>query len=172
MIPMPAAKSKRMKKEERYRNRVADVANRYTERALDALRRLADTFDAENWVVDDPKSELDGDDTGMRWSFLVYGPGVGDDFLDVALELHASLDYGDDLAGVNFGLHLVHVDGRIVADYTPFNYTRRVWVPADDVKGIEERFVLVTSFDPKRVVRAVVDWYDKNPSTESKEEGE
>lgn len=54
---------------------------------------------------------------------------------------------GESEFGINFIFDVVGAGGRIFIDWSPYNFTDRVWVDARDAAAVQERFEMFSAID-------------------------
>ena len=133
-----------------YNDDLEGLEKRYGERALRLLKQVADELEEEGYVVDEP-SLIGSDDGTVSWGFMVHVDGdtesVEEDDVDVQLRAMCSEPYDGTEHGVNFGIDVTQVSGRMIGGLTPFNYSDKVWVDRGDQDAVDERFDLLMRAD-------------------------
>ena len=137
---------------------VDQVAEKYGERAMAVLQKLADALAEAGHLVDAP-AEMHCDD--FRWGFAIHVDGdveeLAEEDIDVTLQICDSEDYDGTDEGIAFRVDAVEVGGSIVGGFAPYNYTDRCWVDPNDEDAVEERFTLIEEADPASFVEMIGD---------------
>lgn len=68
---------------------------------------------------------------------------LSDSNIDVSFKVLESEYCDGEPNGVNFGIDMVAVGGRIVGGFTPYNYTEKVWAKRNKPADVEERFRII-----------------------------
>lgn len=124
-----------------------DIKDKYEQRILAVLTRIAETLREGGCTVDEP---IDLSCDQYWWSLLVHGDS-DEDTIDISFKICESEEDGEQ-GGVNFALDIVEWGGRILGGLCPFNYSDRCWVDRNDEEAVEERFAIFEVADPADIV--------------------
>ena len=121
-----------------YDERVEAIKNVYGPKIEDLMTDLAGYLRGEGWQTNGPH-DMSGDD--YSWMLNIrMGSAPDDDSIDITIEIAEAGTYGDPPTGINFGMMIVEYGGRIIGQWTPFNYTERCWVDMNDDDAIDQRW--------------------------------
>lgn len=123
------------------------IGETYGPRALALLDRLRDLLIANGWTVSETFNLTDSE---YEWSMVGQLPGTDHEEaqVDFRIEVAEARQYdGEPEDGINFGLEAVMFGGRPVGGFTPYNFTSKVWVHANDPDAVEERWLLIENMD-------------------------
>lgn len=127
------------------------IKDRYQDRLVAVMARIASVLQAEGYPVDGPHF-MDGD--SYSWSLLVHLDGDIDEVaqadIDISFRIAESEQYGEE-GGINFALDILEVGGRMIGGLTPFNYSDRCWVDRADAEAVEERFKIIEDADETNI---------------------
>ena len=126
-----------------YETQVEAVKDRYNDRILAILASIRDAVRGVGLQCDDPEA-THGD--RFEWS-LCAGERVPD-LIAVNLVICEQRDYEGAGTGITFRLAATQIDGRVLAEFSPGNFTLQVWIDVTDDDAIEDRFALFETFDP------------------------
>ena len=96
---------------------------------------------------------LDGDD-GYSWCIFVGDLDKGKG-IDITFKLCESYQYDASDDGINFALDMVEYGGRILGSFSPYNYTKQVWVNPRNKQAVEARFCLMEQCDADGVLKII-----------------
>ena len=129
---------------------VEAVKDRYNDRILAILARIRDAIREAELQCDDPEP-THGD--RFEWSLRV---GEKDpDAIAVNLVICEQRDHEGAGTGITFRLAATRIDGRVLAEFSPANFTPDVWIDVTDSDAIEDRFALFETFDPDEMVTSL-----------------
>ena len=126
-----------------YEAQVEAVKDRYDDRILAILGGIRDTVRRAGLQCDDPEP-THGD--RFEWSLRVGEKGP--DTIAVNLVICEQRDYEGAGTGITFRLAATQIDGRVLAEFSPGNFTPAVWIDVADGDAIEDRFAVFETFDP------------------------
>lgn len=155
---------------EQYEQVMESIAESIKPRALALLGKVRDELTEAGYLTDPEPCDMSSDD--YRYALSVCRPGAcspvpappnhyDTDLADITVEIAEAREYGDDEAhdgyGVNFGLDIVEIGGRILGGLTPFNYTDECWVDARDPEAVEARWALLEGTDVSEIPSLIGD---------------
>ena len=126
-----------------YEAQVEAVKDRYNDRILAILARIRDAVREAGLQCDNPEA-THGD--RFEWS-LCIGEKVPH-LIAVNLVICEQRDYEGAGTGITFRLAATQIDGCVLAEFSPGNFTPKVWIDVTDSDAIENRFALFETFDP------------------------
>ncbi len=127
-----------------YEAQVEAVRDRYNDRIVALLIRIRDAIRQVGLQCDDPEPMHDD---RFWWCFCIGRTKPWD--ASVELSIVEEGDFEDEEGtGITFRLAIVENGGRILGEFSPFNFTPQVWVDVADGDAVEERFALFESLDP------------------------
>jgi hypothetical protein len=130
---------------------MSEVYRRYRPRILALLNEVRAAFVAAGYRLDDP---FEMSDEEYQW-VLDGGPEPGNPDVSIGITIiESTVRDGEDDLGINFSLDISGKDGRTLGSYTPYNYSREVWVSRKDPSSIEARWRL---FEQACVPAAIVE---------------
>ena len=133
-----------------YEAQVEAVKDRYNDRILAILARIRDAVREAGLQCDDPEA-THGD--RFEWSLCVGEKGP--DAIAVNVVICEQRDYEGAGTGVTFRLAATQIDGRVLAEFSPGNFTPAVWIDVTDSDALEDRFALFETFDPDEMVTSL-----------------
>jgi len=137
----------------------AQIKNKYQKRIKAIMERIAMLLRGRNHTVEGPDF-WDCDE--YRWEMLIDGD------VDISFKIIESEQYDGEKGGVNFGIDIVEVGGRVLGGLTPYNYTPEVWVPRKDKEAVEARFCLMEDSDDDTIIPLIEERHDASPKVETK----
>lgn len=112
--------------------------------AIAALTAIGEVCKAAGMKVTEP---VDLSVDTYEWNLSVYRSAT-DEGVDISLEIAESVEYDGEVEfGVNFGVTAVEYGGRVLAGFTPFNFTSDCWVDARDTDAVDARWALIDAAD-------------------------
>ena len=126
-----------------YEAQVEAVEDRYSDRILAILARIRDAVRKAGLQCDNPEP-THGD--RFEWSFGVGRTKPRDAFVN--LSISEEPDYEGEGTGITFHLTILENGGRVLGEFSPFNFTPAVWIDVADDDAVEGRFALFESLDP------------------------
>lgn len=101
-----------------------DVENAIQPIAKNWIQKVKENLENAGYEVSDVgKTEPAG---GIGWDITVTAEDGSD--IVITFEVVDSREYEEgEMLGYNVSIDAVHEDGRILADHTPYNYTKNAW---------------------------------------------
>jgi hypothetical protein len=122
-----------------WNKRTEVIKRRYAKRILAKLTAIQTLLRAEGHITDEPAESCDD----YRWSLLVDADKKMQNGIDITIQICESPEYDGTFAGITFRLDIVEFGGRILGEFSPYNWTEQVWVSITDREAIETRFRLL-----------------------------
>jgi len=133
-----------------YEAQVETVRDCYNDRVLAVLTRIRDAVREAGLQCDNPEP-THGD--RFEWSLRVGEKGP--DAIAVNLVICEQRDHEGAGTGITFRLAATQIDGRVLAEFSPANFTPAVWIDVTDSDALEDRFALLETFDPDEMVTSL-----------------
>ena len=133
-----------------YEAQVETVRDCYNDRVLAVLARIRDAVREAGLQCDNPEP-THGD--RFEWSLRVGEKGP--DAIAVNLVICEQRDHEGAGTGITFRLAATQIDGRVLAEFSPANFTPAVWIDVTDSDALEDRFALLETFDPDEMVTSL-----------------
>jgi len=133
-----------------YEAQVEAVKDRYSDRILAILGEIRDAIRRAGLQCDDPEP-THGDQ--FEWSLCVGEKAS--EVIAVSLVICEQRDYEGAGTGITFRLAATQIDGRVLAEFSPANFTPAVWIDVTDSDAVEDRFALFETLDPDEMVASL-----------------
>lgn len=137
------------------------VVKDYEAPIMELANKFVAKLRSEGYQVDEP-IVLDGDDymvsIRVRYPFHVK-EGDADVFFDLEIRDSVAFEGEDYPFGVNFAFSAIQMGGRLLADFSPRNYTEACWVDATDETAVRERWDVFTQhLSPADVLQILTEY--------------
>ncbi len=126
------------------------MKDRYNDRILAVLARIRDAVREAGLQCDNPEP-THGD--RFEWSLRVGEKGP--DAIAVNVVICEQRDHEGAGTGITFRLAATQIDGRVLTEFSPGNFTPAVWIDVTDSDAIEDRFALFECLDPREIVASL-----------------
>jgi hypothetical protein len=122
------------------------LKKKYEPRILALFTRMSQVLTDAGFVVDEPFEMTDQE---YAWFMTAHRPGTTDkdNIVDAQFYIVESSVHEGSNEGIAFDLTFTEYGGRILGQFSPYNYTPRLWIPLKDKRGIEARFDMFENMD-------------------------